>query len=56
MFDSCLSASVVEEEKGGFGGAAGVRYLSCPAVSQSWRWTLNVFPVVVPLGLDAVYT
>lgn len=29
-------------------------HLSCPAVSQSWRWTLKVFPVVVPL--DAVYT
>lgn len=24
-------------------------HLSCPAVSQSWRWTLKVFPVVVPL-------
>lgn len=32
----------------------GVAHLSCPAVSQSWRWTLKVFPVVVPL--DAVYT
>lgn len=32
----------------------GAAHLSCPAVSQSWRWTLKVFPVVVPL--DAVYT
>lgn len=29
-------------------------HLSCPAVSQSWRWTLKVFPVAVPL--EAVYT